>query len=327
MEELKIKQLTIEQITIAIDRLTRFKNTETKYLRVFKDVILSNLIQPKLRKQDLDNLPFEEIKKYAELIFNHSINALTKTENNDYLINKKLYEYETSVFKTNDDCNKLIDNKINYLGFLNLLANTETKNLLWLKELAKAGNIKKIREEKSLHFPIEKVIICEGITEETLLPEFAKLLNYDFNKKGIQIISAGGKNQVVKTYYQLIETLKLPIFVLLDKDAEENLHALENKLRPMDSCHILNSGEFEDMLPLQLIKRTVEYASQDLSLLDLEKLDENMPMVKQLEEIFKTRGLHEFKKAEFANHLKQNIQSKNDLSEEIIEIINKIKAI
>ena len=40
--------------------------------------------------------------------------------------------------------------------------------------------------------------IVEGITEEILLPVFSKLLGYDFYAHGIQIIPAGGKNQVVK---------------------------------------------------------------------------------------------------------------------------------
>lgn len=324
MNDLKIKPLTIEQLTISIDRLTRFKNTETKYLRVFKELILSNLINPKFKKQELDTLDYNELKRFAELIINKSLETLTSISQYDFSINQKLYDYEKTVFKVSKECEKLINNKINYNSFIELLSSNSSNNLSWLKELSKTENIVKTRHEKSLHFPVEKVIICEGITEETLLPEFAKLLNYDFDKNGVHIISAGGKNQVVKTYYHLIESLKLPIFILLDKDAEENLQAVQTKLRAIDTCYILNSGEFEDMLPLNLIKRTVEYASQNLSLLDLEKLDDKLPMVKQLEEIFRTRGLHEFKKAEFANHLKANIKTKADLSDEIIEIINKI---
>ena len=53
---MKIKPLTKEQLIISADRLTRFKDTETKYLRVFKDIINSNLIEPKLKKQDLDDI-------------------------------------------------------------------------------------------------------------------------------------------------------------------------------------------------------------------------------------------------------------------------------
>lgn len=325
LKDLKIKPLTIDQLTISIDRLTRFKNTEVKYLRVFKDIITSNLISPKFKKQELDELDYNIIKDYAEKIINLSLINLGANENFDGIVNQNLYDYEKSVFNLSKDCEKFLKNRINYNGFISLVQKTNIKNILWLKELAFTNNIKKIREEKSLHFPVEKVIICEGITEETLLPVFAKLLDYDFDKNGIHIISAGGKNQVVKTYYQLSEQLKIPIFVLLDKDAQENLYSIQTRLRPTDTCYILKSGEFEDLLPLDLIKRTIEYASQSLSLLDLEQLDSHLPMVKQLEEIFRTRGMHEFKKAEFANFLKENIKDKNDLSEEISEIITKIE--
>ena len=57
---LKIKTLTIEQLIISADRLTRFKDTETKYLRVFKDIIINNLIEPKLKKHELDNMDYKE---------------------------------------------------------------------------------------------------------------------------------------------------------------------------------------------------------------------------------------------------------------------------
>ena len=47
--------------------------------------------------------------------------------------------------------------------------------------------------------------------------------------------------------------------------------------------------------------------------------------VEFLEEFFKHRGVHEFKKAEFANLVKQNIKDISDVSEEIVEIIDEIK--
>ncbi len=46
----KVKPLTKEQIIISIDRLTRFKNTEVKYFRVFSDILINNLISPKFKK-------------------------------------------------------------------------------------------------------------------------------------------------------------------------------------------------------------------------------------------------------------------------------------
>ena len=76
---MKIKPLTKEQLIISADRLTRFKDTETKYLRVFKDIINSNLIEPKLKKQDLDNIDYEELKNLAEKIINSSFDAKMTT--------------------------------------------------------------------------------------------------------------------------------------------------------------------------------------------------------------------------------------------------------
>lgn len=54
-------------------------------------------------------------------------------------------------------------------------------------------DIKQERFKNSLRFPVEKVVIAEGATEETLLPEFAKRCGYDFDKEGIYVLSAGGK--------------------------------------------------------------------------------------------------------------------------------------
>ena len=46
--------------------------------------------------------------------------------------------------------------------------------------------------------------------------------------------------------------------------------------------------------------------------------------VKILEEVFKTRGMHEFKKVEFAQMVKRNIKTHADISSEILDIIREI---
>ena len=51
IQNIKFKKLTEQQVIISIDRLTRFKPTEEKYLRVFSDIITSNLIEPHLKKK------------------------------------------------------------------------------------------------------------------------------------------------------------------------------------------------------------------------------------------------------------------------------------
>ena len=133
-----------------------------------------------------------------------------------------------------------------------------------------------------------------------------------------------GKNQVVKYYYRLAEDLKLPIFILLDKDAQDNLEEIKLKLRTIDKFHILKCGEFEDLLPTALIKRTLKGEIDNISILDNEIFTQELSKAKILEEIFKTRGMHEFKKVEFANMVKKYIKNKNDISPEIKQIIDEI---
>lgn len=307
---MKIKPLTTQQLIISIDRLTRFKEPEIKYLRVFKDIIINNLIEPKLKKSELDNMDYEDIKNLAEEIINYSL----KSSNDDLIINQRLYDYENSVFKINDEVQKLLKNKINYKEILKLLPDDNPVNLEFLKSLAR----------NSSNW-VKKVIICEGITEEILLPVFAKICGYDFKEHGIYVISAGGKNQVVKYFYNYADCLKIPIFVLLDNDASENLAEIRPRLRSFDKIHLLKSGEFEDLLPDSLIIKTLNYASENISIVAVEDLANAPSKVEFLEEFFRHRGMHEFKKAEFARLVKENIKDINDVSDEIKEIINEIK--
>lgn len=316
---MKYKKLTKQQILISIDRLTRFKPAEEKYLRVFKDIVLSNLIEPKLKKTDLENMEYSQIRDYAVEIFNNSFDETV----NNFSINKKLSEYENRVFYNSDDVQDLLDNKLDYISALKL-AEENIPNLEWLRNITK-DNVKEIRKKEKFLFPVEKVVIAEGITEEILLPVFADILGYNFNENGVKILAAGGKNQVVKLYYKLYHDLKLPIFVLLDKDAESNEESINTRLRKQDEVYLLHSGEFEDLLPKKLIVKTVNNEFKNFISITEADLDTGMSTVKTLEELFRDKCLHEFKKADFANRIKGQIRSINDVSEELKKIVEEIK--
>lgn len=323
---MKFKALTKEQVLISLDRLTRFKPTKEKYLRVFFDIILGNIVEPKYKKTELENLDMQEIANLAVEVLNNSLNELLPDINveTDSLINKKLLEYENSVFNNDEQTQILLNNEINYKLAINLIDETCVVNLRWLKSLAENADLKLMREEHYLKFPIEKVLLVEGLTEETLLPAFSKYLGHDFYQKGIQVIPAGGKSQVVKMYYKLSEELKLPIFLLLDKDAEENIAQIKPKLREIDKIHLVACGEFEDLLPKSLIIKTINKHLENFNSISEEDFEEELPEAKNLENIFKTKGLHEFKKAEFAKMVRGNIANDSDVSDEIREIIKEI---
>ena len=322
---MKYKLLTKEQIIISIDRLTRFKNTKEKYLRVFSDILTTCLINPKIKKTDLKNMDFSLIADMVSEIINASLGKSSK----NLIINNYIKECENNVFVNDENTQKLLNNCINYAEAIKLVSEDCPVNLKWLKEIINHGSfnaneIKELRQENLLKFPIEEVLLVEGITEEILLPAFSKLLGYDFYSKGVQIIAAGGKNQVVKKYYELAEQLKIPIYVLLDKDAEGNIKQIEPKLREHDKIHLVSCGEFEDILPKSLIVKTVNSHFKNFLTISEHDLSPSIATAKILEEIFKTKGLHEFKKAEFAKLVRDNIDNLSDISSEIKAIIEEI---
>ncbi len=285
-------------------------------------MILSNVIEPKFKRKDLDEMEYSTLKDLAETVFNLSISSLSSVVVGTHIINEKLFNYENKVFNLNEEINKLLDNKINYdLAITLIQEENSPKNLIWLKSLI---NNESIREEKSIRFPIEKVVITEGITEEILLPVFAEHLGLNFDKNGIQVISAGGKNQVVKLVYTLANQLKLPMFILLDNDAKENYEQILPKLREFDKIYLLSHGEFEDILPKGLIIKTLNDYFKNLNIIEDNEFEDER-MVKNLEEIFKKKGFHEFNKAEFAQLVKNHISSDEDLSDEIKLIIEELR--
>ena len=129
---MKFKNLTKKQIIISIDRLTRFKPTEEKYLRVFTDIILSNLIEPKIKKVDVEEMDYQKIKDIAVQIFNASFDIVNK----DLSVNHKLRIYENSTFENDENVQKLLDNELDYNSALSLVDDDcDVLNLKWLKSL------------------------------------------------------------------------------------------------------------------------------------------------------------------------------------------------
>ena len=65
---MKYKYLSEEQIIISLDRLTRFKNPKEKYLRVFTDILRTCLIEPQLRKTEIEKMDFAKLTTLAEKV-------------------------------------------------------------------------------------------------------------------------------------------------------------------------------------------------------------------------------------------------------------------
>lgn len=297
---MKFKKIDREYFITILDRLTRFEPAYKRYNRVFNDII--NKFSPNLKAKDLT---IEEKIALVQDIITNSVG-----ENNDFCANEVLIDLEKKYFEFNQESYRYLSCRINFLSLIEQIdeKNNLPKNVLWLKEILKnKTDIFELRKNKSLLYPIEKLILCEGQTEYTLLETIFKLFNIDLNKLGYMPIAAGGKNQVARKYYEMIEYTKLPFFILLDKDAEAIKQLIESKLRPQDKLYLIKSGEFEDLIPKNILQNAINAVhSSDFNCI-FDDFDDNLAMVQNLENIYKKYGFGEFKKAKFALDLKQYI--------------------
>lgn len=328
IEKIKFHVITREDLILSLDRLTRFKHPEIKYNRVFSEILSKYLIEPKLNKKNIENLDVEDIKKIVEKIWNNSVDTQCSKITNNTELNKLLLEEERKTYQLSQETDNLISLDLKIEPILKLInINEEIPiNLRRLKKLTEnSKSTIEIREKYALRFPVQKVLLCEGITEEILLPKFAKIAKYDFDKNGIKLIGAGGKNQVAKLYCNLKNDLKIPIFILLDADAKTTAEQIKPILRESDKIYVIKHGEFEDIFSINVIKRTINTRFKNICECTVDDFKENQPMTKTLTDFFRTHELGDFQKAEFAKELATTIKYTSDLTDEILEIIKEIK--
>lgn len=181
-----------------------------------------------------------------------------------------------------------------------------------------------LRRKLNIPLPPRLILLVEGITEELLLPKFAELLTYDFNTDGILLISAGGKNQVNKLYSSLKRQVNIPIAILLDADAIEIIEELRLNLRTQDKLLNIENGEFEDLLPKELICKVMNKAFMLSPSLNLSDIDQDKPMTKQLTHIWKDLKLGDFNKSQFANTIVSFMDNSKYISNQMKHIIEEI---
>ena len=330
MEEIKFNPVSRQDLVLSLDRLTRFKYPGFKYYRVFNELLSKYLLFPKLSRAKIEKLDTKTYIKYVETIWNASVKEHLSTIKADEPINKLISNEENSSYNLTDELKELVSANLDFDSVLELVRK-DNSTPLNLKRLIlyKKNNLcaKELRERYNLKFPVEKVVLCEGITEEILLPSFCAAYGYDFNKYGVHLISAGSKNQVAKLYCELKDELKLPIFVLLDADAKKTAESIKSVLRKTDKIHLIEHGEFEDLFSLFLIKRTINNRYKNIFQCCVADFKSDLPMTKVLSEYFRINNLGDFQKAEFAKEIQKNIKSSADLTDEIKIIADEIRKI
>lgn len=330
--ELKFKLMTLQDLVISLDRLTRFKNPEIKYRRVFYDIILRHLISPSISKHKLDELPSSFLVKIVGEIWNTSVQNLFGKSSEKKSVT--LYDLDFQQYNVTDEyALDLMNTDLNFYPVLKNLPQSDVpKNLEYVKILVEnyADNSdlsaisENIRQKYKTLFPVKKLILTEGITEEILLPKFAQVFGYDFDENGVFIIATGGKSKVLSLYAELKYILKIPMFVLLDNDAEPVYNDVCSVLRKQDKAYLIKAGEFEDILSKELIQKAFAEMNYDIKPASLEELSSDGGTCEALELLWKSRGLGEFRKAHLAKAVHDCLSDKIFITDEINSILNDI---
>lgn len=332
---LKYKLLTKDELIINLDRLSRFKLPEYSFNRVFTEIIIKCLISPKYSKEDINELDSDYIVYLIETIWNDSVNKLYKSDNVKNYSFKALRLIIKHTFKNlNNRTKTFLKAKLNISPILqNLEYESAPFNLKFLirtdSEFKNENditieNMESLCRKYGFYYPIKKLIIVEGITEEILLPVFANRIHYDFNKYGIYVLGAGGKSKSPSLYLKLKEKLNIPVILLFDDDAKEICTTLSDILLKKDKYIIIENGEFEDILSKNTIKRTLNSEYEPATPIVAEDLRKYDRMCLNIENFYRTRHLGEFKKSKFAKLIAQNIKYETDITKEIKEILSKI---
>ncbi|MGN0006415.1 MAG: TOPRIM nucleotidyl transferase/hydrolase domain-containing protein [Candidatus Gastranaerophilaceae bacterium] len=327
----KYKLMTEEDILISLDRLSRFKNPEIKYVRVFYDIILKHLIFPSVSKHKLDELPSSFLVDTVTEIWNNSVENIFGKADEDCF---SLKQYDEIQYNISDSY--ILELMNADLKITPILKNVEEKklpkNVLFLKKLflnyssdvdiVQLGD--SLRYKYKTLFPIKKLILTEGITEEILLPKFAEISGYNFDENGVYILATGGKSKVLSIYAELKYVLKIPVFVLLDNDAEPVYNDIVSVLRKEDKAYLIKSGEFEDILSKDLIIKSFSDMNYDVAPAEKSEISSENGTCFALENLWKSRGLGEFRKAHFAKAASKCLNDKIFISDEIKSILDLI---
>ena len=93
-----IKPMTVSEMILALDRISRFKFPEKKLKRVYIETICSHLISPAFKKSDIEKFDNKSLTTYFTEIWNYSIKKNFSKINCDFSINKKYIEQEKKCY-------------------------------------------------------------------------------------------------------------------------------------------------------------------------------------------------------------------------------------
>lgn len=116
-------------------------------------------------------------------------------------------------------------------------------------------------------FFADRILFVEGKTEEIVIPVFAEKLGVSL--KDVAVIPVEGKNKARLNLKTWVKTTRnaLPLFLLLDKDAEEEARQLvKEKLIKPGRFHVWQRGSIESYYPHEILRKALKELDDRYSL-------------------------------------------------------------
>ena len=318
-EKIKFKQISSEERAVYLRRLMRFKYPPDKKQRVYRQILTTHTIEPKISKKLFDTLLPAQIDEMVSQIWNYDLDG-------DFSFNKSLWADDVRCFSARKMLEDLLAVRIDDESDLHKIFDS-----CGYYVSAEARTYDDFYFALCEQFPlvlgdvefaeIKKLVLVEGATEEILLPHFSRLFGFDFAQKGVFLVASGGKNQVVKDYLFNRENLNLKIAVILDADAKEQCESISEILREQDDIFLLEDGEFEDLLCPELILKALNNEFKNTAQVLFEDLEGDLPMTQKLYELYKIKGFGEFKKVEFSKIIHSAVINSSELGEKFERLV------
>jgi hypothetical protein len=171
------------------------------------------------------------------------------------------------------------------------------------------------------------IVLVEGQSELIVLPHFARLKGEPLESLGALVIASGGAKQVARRYLTMKDVLNIPIVCVFDGDAEDSSILIEEALRDCDRLCCLEAKELEDCYSYeQLLKILQRQLAQTGQALTSESLDipKEGPRKEALNKLFRSCGLGDFDKIEFAKSTVSLARSKEDVPDDMSKVIEDV---
>lgn len=164
------------------------------------------------------------------------------------------------------------------------------------------------------------LLLVEGQSECIILPKAMHVMGLDLDKVGVHIIASGGVQQVVRRFLFYREIVTLPLICLLDQDASDASEIIADSLRDIDGLLVLQSGELEDTFSdtamLDILNGQLMRHGQSLPPESF-VLPKNGKRKDALNRLFRSHGLGDFDKLEFAAVAAEKLEEQGDVPMEI----------